>query len=66
VGLLKTVKATQLQAGIGQTLSPARAFWWSSLWFNAGPYINGQLNALDSFARAKAATPGALPASQLG
>jgi hypothetical protein len=46
-GFLKAVKATQLQVGMGQTLSPGRAFWWSSLWFNAGPYINGQLNALD-------------------
>ncbi len=65
-GFLKTVKATQQQAGMGQTLSPGRAFWWSSLWFNAGPYINGQLNALDSFARGKAAAAGALPAPQLG
>jgi hypothetical protein len=65
-GFLKTVKATQLQVGMGQTLSPGRAFWWSSLWFNAGPYINGQLNALDSFAKGKAAAPGAVPSSQLG
>ena len=65
-GFLKTVKATQQQAGMGQTLSPGRAFWWSPLWFNAGPYINGQLNALDSFARGKAAAEGALPTPQLG
>jgi hypothetical protein len=55
LGFLKTVKATQLQVGMGQTLSPGRAFWWWSLWFNSGPHINGQLNALESFAKGKAA-----------
>jgi len=43
---LNTIRATELAAGITEVLSPARAFWWSSLWFCAGPYVNKHLNAL--------------------
>lgn len=59
---LQTIQATQRQAGMGSVISPARAFWWSSLWFGAGPYINGQLNALDAFAQGKAGAAAAAPA----
>jgi hypothetical protein len=52
--LLKTIKATQQQAGMTSVVSPGRAFWWSSMWFSAGPYINRHLNALDTSARGKA------------
>ena len=51
---LKTIRATQQQVGMTSTVSPGRAFWWSSLWFGAGPYINKHLNALDAFARGRA------------
>ena len=53
----------------GKPLSVGRAFFWSSLWFGGGPYINRHLNALDAFARGRATTtpaqevqPAALPA----
>jgi hypothetical protein len=52
---LKTIKATQQQMGATPVVSPGRAFWWSSMWFSAGPYINRHLNALDTFARGRAA-----------
>jgi len=52
---LKTIKATQQQVGMTSTASPGRAFWWSSLWFGAGPYINKHLNALDTFAKGRSA-----------
>lgn len=35
-------------------LSVGRAFWWSSLWFSAGPYTNRHLNAIDAFHRGAA------------
>src|SRR3954453_5278760 len=38
----------------GKPLSVGRAFFWSSLWFGGGPYINRHLNALDAFARGRA------------
>jgi hypothetical protein len=56
---LQTIKATQLQTGMASAISPGRAFWWSSLWFNGGPYMNGHLNALDTFAKGKASPTGA-------
>jgi hypothetical protein len=43
---LVTIKKTELKAGVAKVVSPARAFWWSSLWFGAGPYLNRHLNAL--------------------
>lgn len=55
---LQTIKATQLQTGMASVISPGRAFWWSSLWFSGGPYMNGQLNALDNFAKGKASPVG--------
>lgn len=61
---LHVVQATQREAGVTTTLSPKRAFWWSSLWFNAGPYMNRQLNALRTYSSGKAAgqqTPAASP-----
>lgn len=58
---LQTIKATQLQTGMVSAISPARAFWWSSLWFSAGPYTNGQLNALATFAQGKASPTLAAP-----
>jgi hypothetical protein len=50
----KTIQATQKQMGMAYAISPARAFWWSSMWFDAGPYVNKHLNALDAFARGRA------------
>lgn len=60
---LQTIKATQLQAGMASVLSPGRAFWWSSLWFSGGPYMNRQLNALDNFAKGKASLAVTSPSS---
>ena len=57
---LQTIKATQLQMGMASVISPARAFWWSSLWFSGGPYINHHLNALDTFTKGRASTPGSV------
>lgn len=35
----------------GKPLSVGRAFFWSSMWFSGGPYVNRHLNALDAFKR---------------
>jgi hypothetical protein len=50
---LKALKATidtvvVLPVG-SQRFSPARAFWWSSIWFAAGPYVNRHINTLYAF-----------------
>lgn len=37
----------------GVVLSPGRAFWWSWIWFGAGPYVNRHLNALAATTPAK-------------
>lgn len=50
----KTISATQQHSGMTTAMSPGRAFWWSSMWFNAGPYSNKHLNALDTFAKGRA------------
>lgn len=43
---LTTIRDTQRAAGLTHVLSAGRAFWWSSLWFGAGPYVNRHLNLL--------------------
>jgi hypothetical protein len=45
----------------GNPLSVGRAFFWSSMWFHGGPYINRHLNALDAYRRGQ--TMGAATAS---
>jgi hypothetical protein len=45
-----TIERVGMAAPIGsQKFSPARAFWWSSIWFGAGPYVNRHLNALYTY-----------------
>ena len=47
---LKIVRSTAGAAGLAEPLvSPGRAFWVSSIWFGAGPYVNKRLNALYTF-----------------
>jgi hypothetical protein len=45
-----TLAAADFSRG-GKPLSVGRAFFWSSMWFSAGPYVNRHLNALDAFRR---------------
>jgi hypothetical protein len=69
---LKEVRATQQRVGMPMTISPGRAFWISSFWFGAGPYINRHINALYVFQAGRAAGAASTPipataaASQLG
>jgi hypothetical protein len=37
----------------GKPLSVGRAFFWSSMWFSGGPYVNRHLNALDAYRRGR-------------
>ena len=45
-----TLAAADMSRG-AKPLSVGRAFFWSSMWFSAGPYVNRHLNALDAFKR---------------
>lgn len=54
-----TLGAADIQRGI-KPLSVGRAFFWSSMWFNAGPYVNRHLNALAAFRRGQAVPQPAL------
>lgn len=55
--LLTVLKTVQQQAGLPSVVSPGRAFWWSSLWFAAGPYLNRHLNTLDAVVKARTPAP---------
>jgi hypothetical protein len=60
---VRTLAAADFRRG-GKPLSVGRAFFWSSLWFAAGPYTNRHLNALDAFRRGRDSQVAA-PASPL-
>jgi hypothetical protein len=49
----------------GKPLSVGRAFFWSSLWFAAGPYCNRHLNALDAYRRGQMSQQSAPAAVEL-
>ena len=60
---VRTLAAGDFSRG-GKPLSVGRAFFWSSLWVSAGPYVNRHLNALDAFRRGQASQLPAAPAAQ--
>jgi len=53
--ILTQLRDLQARLGMPAPLSRARAFWLSSLWFAAGPYVNRHLNALYTFQQGQAA-----------
>jgi hypothetical protein len=53
--ILTQIRDLQARLGMAAPLSRARAFWLSSLWFAAGPYMNRHLNALYTFRDGQAA-----------
>ena len=47
--VLKQFQTLQQRAGLGVVMSPARAFWLSSMWFGSAVYVNKHVNALYFF-----------------
>lgn len=67
LALIRQVEAATFNHGFPSGLKPlsvARAFFWSSLWFSAGPYVNRHLNALDAFHRGQLSTAPPAPVAQ--
>jgi hypothetical protein len=58
---LGELRAAQQRIGMAEVISPARAFWWSSLWFGGGPYINRHVNALYIFKQCRSAAASPTP-----